>query len=641
MVDALAEKGTLFRAEAERQIAKVMKARGALLDQVEHTEYSNLQTHYANAVFAAQRLRDLGDLIVASFFSAAKWQDRLERRNYLLSAYESGQIDVVSEAIHGLRTKVAPFHWETEFPEVFERGGFDSICGNPPFLGGAGIWPKLGAAYRDFLKMIHRGSDGKAVDLVAHFIRRAFELARRKATIGIIATNTIAQGDTRTAGLKFIVQNGGRIFAAVKRMAWPGEAAVIVSVVFLSKDLQPPCVLDGKPVPGINSLLLGTPLEVDATALKENQHLSFRGHVLLGMGFTFDDSDESGPSSQVSEMYALIAKNPLNAERILPYIGGAETNSSPTQSPHRFAINFADLTLTEAQQWPDLLEIVRRTVLPERSKLGGYSVAEKRNERWWQFGTYAAALQTALAGLSRCLVLSRVSTNHAVVFQPTSRLFADSLVVFPFSTNSAFAILQSRVHETWARFFGSSMKDDLRYTPSNCFETFPFPPSWKDRQAIECIGEEYCQFRADVMVRNNEGLTKTYNRFHDKYEDDAEIQRLRDLHAQMDRAVLDAYGWTDLQPVHDFILDYESPEEEQESGRTRNRKAPWRYRWTDEFRDKVLARLLELNRLRAEEECKGAETKMHTPIGTKAMSKKTRNKAESAAPTLAGWEEIP
>ncbi len=150
------------------------------------------------------------------------------------------------------------------------------------------------------------------------------------------------------------------------------------------------------------------------------------------------------------------------------------------------------------------------------------------------------------------------------------------------------------------------MKDDLRYTPSDCFETFPFPVGLLENEALEHIGEAYYQFRADLMIGNQEGLTKIYNRFHDKYEDNAEIQKLRDLHAQMDRAVLDAYGWTDLQPVHDFILDYEEADED-DSGKRRKRKEPWRYRWTDDFRDEVLARLLELNRQRAEEERQAAK----------------------------------
>ena len=103
------------------------------------------------------------------------------------------------------------------------------------------------------------------------------------------------------------------------------------------------------------------------------------------------------------------------------------------------------------------------------------------------------------------------------------------------------------------------------------------------------------------MVQNNEGLTKTYNRFHDPNERSSDIARLRELHAAMDRAVLDAYGWTDLQPTCEFLLDYEEDDDEENPG-GRQRKKPWRYRWPDDFRDEVLARLLELNKQRAEQE---------------------------------------
>ncbi|MGO9811262.1 MAG: type IIL restriction-modification enzyme MmeI [Isosphaeraceae bacterium] len=186
-----------------------------------------------------------------------------------------------------------------------------------------------------------------------------------------------------------------------------------------------------------------------------------------------------------------------------------------------------------------------------------------------------------------------------MVFQPTSRIFADVVVVFPFTTYSTFSVIQCRIHEVWARFLGSSMKDDLRYTTSDCFDTFPFPERFEADSSLECGGKQYYEFRADLMVRNNEGLTKTYNRFHDPDERSPEVLKLRELHAAMDRAVLDAYGWTDLKPTCEFLLDYE--EDEDESG-GRRRKKPWRYRWPDDFRDEVLARLLELNRQRAEQE---------------------------------------
>jgi len=70
----------------------------------------------------------------------------------------------------------------------------------------------------------------------------------------------------------------------------------------------------------------------------------------------------------------------------------------------------------------------------------------------------------------------------------------------------------------------------------------------------------------------------------------------------MDRAVLDAYGWHDLKPTCEFLLDYEEDEDDDENGKVSKKKKPWRYRWPDEFRDDVLARLLELNKQRAEEE---------------------------------------
>jgi hypothetical protein len=93
------------------------------------------------------------------------------------------------------------------------------------------------------------------------------------------------------------------------------------------------------------------------------------------------------------------------------------------------------------------------------------------------------------------------------------------------------------------------------------------------------------------MVANNEGLTKTYNRFHDPDERAPTSSELRELHAAMDRAVLDAYGWTDLQPTCEFLLDYEEDDDDAESSGGRRKKKPWRYRWPDDVRDEVLARL--------------------------------------------------
>jgi hypothetical protein len=119
------------------------------------------------------------------------------------------------------------------------------------------------------------------------------------------------------------------------------------------------------------------------------------------------------------------------------------------------------------------------------------------------------------------------------------------------------------------------------------------------------------------MVRNNEGLTKTYNRFHDPEERSPDLLRLRALHAAMDRAVLDAYRWADIPTACEFLLDYEIDEEEWGS-----KKKPYRYRWPDEVRDEVLARLLELNAERAREETRSgaaaAKTRGRRPAAKRA-----------------------
>lgn len=143
---------------------------------------------------------------------------------------------------------------------------------------------------------------------------------------------------------------------------------------------------------------------------------------------------------------------------------------------------------------------------------------------------------------------------------------------------------------------------------STSFETFPFPESWETHSALDAAGKTYYEFRAALMVRNNEGLTKTYNRFHDPEERDADILRLRELHATMDRAVLDAYGWHDIPTDCEFLLDYEIDEEE-----WGDKKKPYRYRWPDEVRDEVLARLLELNAERARVESAAGASAAGTP----------------------------
>ena len=204
--------------------------------------------------------------------------------------------------------------------------------------------------------------------------------------------------------------------------------------------------------------------------------------------------------------------------------------------------------------------------------------------------------------------------------------YSHKLAIFPFEQFSPFCVLQSNVHEVWGRFFSSSMKDDINYSPSDCFETFPFPDSWKDYPDFESVGQTYYEFRSALMVRNNEGFTKTYNRFHDRDETDPDIKQLRELHVAMDRAVLDAYGWTDIPTDCKFILDYEIDEKTW----GKKTKKPYRYRWPEEVHDEVLARLLDLNRRRYAEEVAAG---LHAEKGTRGAASKKKTRRQAALPS--------
>ena len=645
-------------------VANAAELRRRIREAGEEVSDRELHTLWHDARNEIDEVRLYGDLALAAFFAEAKPKQRNAKRLQFTTAVAEGDairyLPWLEEQRHD-NPPLAPFHWEIEFPEVFDREnpGFDAFVGNPPFAGKNAVAAGNITGYPDWLKSLHKESHGNA-DLVAHFYRRTFNLIRYGGTLGLIATNTIAQGDTRSSGLRWISEHGGEIYRATKRYQWPGDAAVVVSVLHITKgEYGGTKVLDGAAVDTITAFLFHRGGHADPVRLAANAGKSFVGSYVLGMGFTFDDTDKKGVASPLAEMHRLIEADPHNREAIFPYIGGEEVNTSPTHTHHRYVINFRDYPLRRddlgdlwkhadsdqrrdwlregivpldypepvAADWPKLLAIIEERAKPDRD-------AQKRmalRERWWQYAEKRPGLYTTISGLDRLLAISRIGNAFALTFLPAGKVYNEKTVVFPFVRTAQFSILQSRVHEVWSRFFSSTLKDDLQYTPSDCFETFPFPESWETHSAIEVAGRTYFEFRAALMVRNDEGMTKTYNRFHDPYEDDPEIAKLRELHAAMDRAVLDAYCWTDLPTDCDFLLDYEI--DEATWGR---KKKPYRYRWPDPVRDEVLARLLALNAERAAEEARaGAKCQATTPRKSPPVPGRTRHQpAPTSRPTL-------
>lgn len=596
------EQARTYRNRLRDDIELALRNRAVILNAPDFMPYETRRQQLDLVDEKLENARLAGDCLVAAFFNGARKKERetlaraLDR--HLGPGAELEAFETLQAAVTGMRGKgLRPFHWELEFPEVFRQGGFDAIVGNPPFAGKNTMLAANPEGYLDWLKYVHPESHGNS-DLVAHFFRRSFLLLKPGGCFGLIATNTIGQGDTRSTGLRWICLNGGTIYRAKKRLKWPGEAAVVVSVVHCSRgETHTTRFLDDRVVPFITAFLFYSGGHDDPEKLQSNDGKSFQGSTILGMGFTFDDTDRKGQASSLSEMRELVDRNPLNARRIFPYLGGEEINDSPTHSHHRYVINFEDFPLETAERWPDLLTIVRKRVKPDRD----LDNREVRRRFWWRFGERTPALFERLRAVDSCFALSRVSPHLAVAKLPATIVPSDRLAVFPTDQWALFTLLQSRVHEIWARFFGSTLKDDLMYAPADCFETFPFPENYESAEKLATVGAAYCEYRAQLMVQTDKGLTKTYNRFHDPEDQSPDIQKLRDLHAAMDEAVLAAYGWEDLDQTCAFQAEFDDDEEDEDDDETskKSRKKKFRLRWETEVRDALLARLLQLNRERA------------------------------------------
>lgn len=621
----------LFRETIKKAVDGALQGREAIRNAGDDVLIGLQASRYARVQDASEPARIVGDAVIAAFFSADKPRGREAARQKVESwiagslTPDWGQLAAKANAFR-VERDWRPFHWEIEFPEVFarENPGFDAIVGNPPFAGKNTISAASGTRYLPWLQTLHEGAHGNA-DLVAHFFRRAFDLLRERGAFGLIATNTIGQGDTRETGLAVILRDGGIIFCATKRYQWPNEgAAVVVSIVHVGKGaIARSPVLDGRQVGRISAYLVAGNFDDVPACLDANSNQAFAGFEIYGMGFTFDDDPTQLSATRLEEMHKILVHSPEAKKVVKPYLGGEEVNNEPTHSPRRFVIDFEDFPLNRyedakawvsfsaskktefaregvvspnyegsvASDWPELLSIVRQKVLPERLM----QARDRRQRYWWQFGEVAPSLRAAMSKISHCLVTNRGASPHLSVARvPTNICLAKTLAVFAYPNLAPFAVLQSRVHEIWARFFSSSMKDDLRYAPSDCFETFPFPQRYEIDAALEAAGQAYHDHRAALMIAANEGMTKTYNRFHKSDERGEPIRILRELHDEMDRAVLRAYGWDDLAgELRPQFLTEECEDDHTYQGR---------YFWPAEQRDRVLARLLALNAQRHAEE---------------------------------------
>lgn len=434
-----------------------------------------------------------------------------------------------------------PLHWAIEVPDVMDRGGFDAIVGNPPFLGGQKLTGTMGTNIRDWLVHVLAGGRRGSADLVAYFFLRAMSLLHMHGNLGLIATNTLAQGDTREVGLDRMVGAGFTITRAIQSRSWPAASANLeFAAVWGSRERvtdDVPKVVDVLETRRISSLLEAAGrAEGPPVRLTENAGIAFQGCIVLGMGFVVDE-----PQART-----WIADDPRNADVLFPYLNGEDLNSRPDCSASRWVIDFTGLSEEAASRHRGPFNHVLRYVKPERSR----KPKAVREAPWWQFLRTRPAMRRAIRDLDEVLVIALVSKTVMPLRVPANQVFSHKLGVFSVDRWAQLGLLSSSMHTLWAIKYSSTMRTDVNYTPSDVFETFPRPQGTARLDEVGCLLDEE---RREIMLRRQLGLTKLYNLVNDpEHQGDPNIDRMREIHVEVDEAVLAAYGWTEVPLNHGF-----------------------------------------------------------------------------------------
>nr|WP_306239321.1 DNA methyltransferase [Ornithinimicrobium cryptoxanthini] len=440
-----------------------------------------------------------------------------------------------------------PLHWCLAVPDVMERGGFDAVVGNPPFQGGTRLSTALGSNLRDWL--VHTVANGRkgTADQVAYFFLRARELVQVSGSLGLIATNTVAQGDTREVGLDQMTDQGFTITRAIQSRRWPVKSASLEYAAVWGTptklDGAIPRYCDGHKTSRISTLLepagrvLGGPKR-----LQENFGIAFAGVKIFGPGFVLSPK----------EAHYILQSNSDSADILFPYPHGkTDINGSSTLEATRWVINFGDRTQGQAEEFAEAFARVNNLVRPIRQNASA-SYSEKVRDFWWQYEAKREGMTAALEPLQEAIVLVQTSATQIPALVPSRQVFDQKLVVIASEDRAMLGVLTSSLHRSWATVWGSTRTADPVYTPSDVFETFPRPePTDGLREVANALDRQ----RREIMIRRKFGLTKLYNLINDPAISDladVDIARMREIHVELDEAVMAAYAWDDLPLDHGF-----------------------------------------------------------------------------------------
>lgn len=414
----------------------------------------------------------------------------------------------------------------------------DFIIGNPPFLGGKYLREQRGDEYAERIYSQFPESKGQPDYCVFWFQKAHNSKAKR---IGLVGTNSIAQGVSRTASLQYIVDNGGKIINAISTQDWSGEAHVHVSIVnwVKNKEDYPLSVyLDNKKVKTINSSLKNEADYTKAHRLKENLKLSFQGCELAGKGFVISASTAK----------SWIKEDSKNQDVLKVMIDG-KTLVSPYMQKD-WVIDFNDMSLEEASKYALPFEHVKKLIKPDRDK----NARNARKVYWWQFGEKRPGMRKALEGLTCYFVLPKVAKYTCFQAIDISILPCEANMVIAYDDFFVLGILNSTIHLDWVHVHMSTLKADPRYTNTTCFETFPFPKKVSDakKDSVREVMKELEDFRRKECLDRKCSITDFYNKFKEE-----PSSNLFKLHQKLDKSVCSAYGWkyTEGEKYNDELLE--------------------------------------------------------------------------------------
>ncbi|MCC0512648.1 hypothetical protein LJG08_06340 [Pseudomonas aeruginosa] len=366
-------------------------------------------------------------------------------------------------------------------------------------------------------------------------------------------------------------------------------------------------MLDGEQVDSISTMLEPGSELPSPHSLPSNVGFCSDGVKVQGIGFVLDEAEAA----------SILKSEPASREVITKYIVGDDINNCPRQTGSRWVINFWTRERHEAEKFARAWDIVDERVRPYRESL----TRQVHESCFWKFWDRREAFHERIRQHGKALMASKLSKHFCLTFGDPRNIYSEKVKLFDFATYSAFAVLQSVAHTEWALLWGSTTGETPAYVGGSCFDTFSFPPSLLiDRNlshdatdpVLEVVGNAYFDHRAAICESRQEGFTAIYNLVHSPDETSEDVVRFRQLIGELDRAVINSYGWQDIELNHAFF----------------ETKRGTRYGVDGPSRSEILKRLTVLNRERFE----AAASSSRPSTATKSK----RGRRPKAAPSVIG-----